>query len=95
MKILKTKKQKIGSLLMITYNLLGLVGVLGLLPKDPFYWDSTYSGCLILLTLPVSLVSFVYHLVGNSLYPVFIIQGIVLILSLLFINDLTKEKDDC
>lgn len=79
---------------MIMYNLLGLVGVLGLSPKDPFYWDSTYSGCLILLTLPASLASFVYHLVDNSLYPVFIIQGIMLILFLLFINDLTKEKED-
>ncbi len=92
MKFFKTKKQKIWTGIIIVYNILGLVGILGLSPNDPFYWNWIYSMILVFITLPVSLAGYLYHFVDSSLYPVFIIQGIVLIISILFINYITKEN---
>lgn len=91
MKLCRTKKQKIWTLIIVVYNALGLISILGMYPQDLFY--SRLSVYFQLLSMPISLGGFIYRLLdSDSLYPVFIIQGIVFIISILFINDITKEN---
>ncbi|SHF00668.1 hypothetical protein SAMN05444362_10371 [Dysgonomonas macrotermitis] len=91
MTLLKTRIQRIWSFVTIIYNLLGLIYLLGLYPHDPFYFDK--SGFLGVLTLPIIIVSFAYRFVYSyPLYPIFIIQSIILLFSLLIVNFLTREK---
>lgn len=71
------KKKKEALLLALFYVGVGTVSVFGVFPKAPFYND--YSVLGLLITFPVSILSFVYRFSeSNSLIPVLIIQSIML-----------------
>lgn len=79
--------RKTVAFIIFIYNLIGLVAILGISPVDPFYWK--WSVALLLFTFPVTIISFAYrYVVSEPIYPVLIIQFIMLAISL-FIGDLT------
>lgn len=92
MNFCKSKKQKVWSIIIVIYNLLGLIGLLGTYPDDPFF--SKEMIYLELFTFPITVVGSAYRYVHEyPVYPVFIIQGIILIISLLAVNLLIKKAD--
>ena len=79
----RIKKRIILAFIILIYNILGLISLLGLYPNDPFYWDSSWSFIIFILTYPIIIISFTYrYMQPNTLYPIYIIQSIFLILTL-------------
>lgn len=77
--------RKTVALFIFIYNLIGLIAILGISPDDPFYRE--WSIVLLLLTFPVTIISFGYrYFTSDPIYPVFIIQFIMLVITL-FIGD--------
>lgn len=61
-------------------------------PSDPLYGDWSLFGLII--TLPVSMISFGYRYGdAESLYPVFIIQFVMFILTFLVLSRFVKDKN--
>ena len=84
------KSRKIVFTLIFIYNLIGLMSLLGLYPDDPLYWS--WSVILLIITFPVTIVSFGYRFVQpEPLYPIFIIQFIVLLVSIYISNFIIKK----
>lgn len=83
------KVRKIVASLIVIYNLIGLIAVLGLAPSDPFYWDG--SVLLLLFTFPITIISFGFrYSVAGYLLVVVIIQLIILSITLLIGDYVTK-----
>ena len=60
-------------------------------PSDPFYGDWSLLGLIV--TLPVSVISFGYRYAdANTFYPVFIIQFVMFILTFLIVSTFVKDK---
>ena len=71
--------------------MLALISILGVYPSDPLYYDEVES--FVLFTMPVSFFGSGYRLIcAEPIYPVFIIQAVVLVISLLITNFITREK---
>lgn len=82
--------RKTVALFIFIYNLIGLVAILGISSDNPFYWE--WSIVLLLLTFPVTIISFGYrYFTSEPIYPVFIIQFIMLVITL-FMGDLIVRK---
>jgi hypothetical protein len=76
----------------LAYVGLGTLSVCSVYPADFFYGDrSTYG---LLITFPVCFFSFGFRFAEGSepLYPVFIIQFIMFVLSFLVLSRLIKKK---
>lgn len=77
--------RKTVALFIFIYNLIGLVAIFGISPDDLFYRE--WSIDLLLLTFPVTIISFGYrYFTSDPIYPVFIIQFIMLAITL-FMGD--------
>jgi len=75
----------------IIYNLIGLISLFGLYPKDPFYWD--WNVAILLFTFPITIISFGYRfMMAEPIFPIFIIQFIMLIISLLIVKKICKSR---
>jgi hypothetical protein len=73
----------------IIYNLLGTFVICNVYPADPFYGSWVVYGYF--FTLPISIISYGYRYVASEpLYPVFIIQSVVLIVSLFVVDTIVK-----
>lgn len=82
--------RKTVALFILIYNLIGLVAILGISPDDPFYWE--WSIVLLLLTFPVTIISFGYrYFSSDPIYPVFIIQFIMLVITLFMGDSIVKS----
>lgn len=87
------KRRKLLFIITIIYNLIGVVSLFMMYPDDPLSWESGWSQLIILLTLPITFFSFVYRYAQSEpLYPVFIIQFIVLIISLFIVHIITRNN---
>ena len=86
----KNKTRIIVAGFVFLYVGIATVTVCSLYPKDFLYGEwSTYT---LVLTLPVALISFGYRFMeADNLHPVFVVQLIVLIISL-FIADLIVKQ---
>ena len=85
--ILKKRALKIAGL----YVGLATLSVCSVYPTDFFFGEWVYIGLLI--TLPVSIISFGYRYADAiTLYPVFIIQFIMFILTYLILSTFIKDK---
>jgi hypothetical protein len=85
------RSRKTVFIIIIIYNLIGLISLLGLQPKDPFYWD--WSVLFLIFTFPITIISFGYRFFqAEPIYPIFIIQVIVLFISLYVTNLIMKYK---
>jgi len=73
------------------YVSFGTLAVCSVYPKDLFYGDWSLYGLLI--TFPVSVVSFGFRYAeSNLLYPVFIIQLIMFFISFFLLSLFIKDK---
>jgi len=70
---------------------LGTLSVCSLYPADYFYGD--WSLYVLLITFPVSIISFGFRFAeADIIYPVFIIQFAMFILTFYILSLLTKKK---
>jgi hypothetical protein len=73
------------------YVSFGTLSVCSIYPKDLFYGDWSIYG--LLLTFPVSVVSFGFRYAeSNLLYPVFIIQLIMFFTTFFLLSLIVKDK---
>lgn len=83
------RTRKIVALVIVIYNLIGLIAILGLAPSDPFYWDG--SVFLLLLTFPITIISFCFrYSVAGYLTVVLVMQLVILVITLLLGDFVTK-----
>lgn len=76
--------RKIIIIIVLLYNILGTFTVCSIMGSDPFYGDWTIWATL--FTFPVIFFSFIYRYAqAEPLFPVFIIQFIVLLTNLLLV----------
>lgn len=85
------EKQKLTFWIALGYVALGTLSVCSVYPHDLFYGDWSLFGLLI--TFPVSIISFGYRY-GEShiLYPVFIIQFVMFVLTFFILGSIIKKK---
>lgn len=73
----------------LLYVGLGTLSVCSVYPSDPFYGSWSTFGLLI--TFPVSVISFGYRFAeSQNLYPVFIIQLVMLLVTYLILRKILK-----
>ena len=85
------QKRKIAFIIVLVYNLLGTIAICSIYPSDAFYFY--HSEFLFLFTLPVTIISFGYRFMQSEpLWPVFIIQTIMFIISALCIDWLVRRR---
>lgn len=83
--------KKLAFRISLFYVSLGTLSVCSIYPKDLFYGDWSLYG--LLLTFPVSVVSFGFRYAeSNLLYPVFIIQLIMLSITFFLLSLFIKDK---
>lgn len=83
--------RKTVALFIFIYNLLGLISILGMYPGDLLYWK--WSAALFLLTFPITIISFGYRFVSSDpIYPVFIIQFIMLVITLFMGDSIVRRS---
>ncbi|GHV17495.1 hypothetical protein FACS1894169_12760 [Bacteroidia bacterium] len=84
------KKRIILAFIILIYNIIGLFTVCSIMGSDLYSGDWTIW--MSLLTFPIIIISFVYrYMQPNTLYPVFIIQFFILLLTLYLGNYITKK----
>jgi len=72
------------------YVIIGTITICSVYPKDFLYGEWSIYACL--LTFPVSFISFAYRFAeADNLLPVFVIQFIVLIISLFIVDLIVKQ----
>jgi len=77
----KIRQRIILAFIILVYNSIGLFTVCSVMGSDFYYGDWTIL--MSILTFPIIIVSFIYRYIQTEpLYPIFIIQLIVLILTL-------------
>ncbi len=87
------KERKLPFFIALAYVGIGTLSVCSILPNDRFYNEWFLVG--LVFTFPVTIVSFAYRYAeGNVLYPVFIIQAIMFVLTFLIFSNLLKVKKD-
>lgn len=87
------KERKLLFFIALAYVGIGTLSVCSILPNDRFYNEWFLVG--LVFTFPVTIVSFAYRYAeGNVLYPVFIIQAIMFVLTFLIFSNLLKVKKD-
>ena len=85
------KRRKKALRIALIYVGFGTLSVCSVYPADVFYGEWSLLGLLI--TFPVTFISFGYRYAeAESLYPVFIIQFVMLILTFLLLGRFIKEK---
>lgn len=85
------KDKKSAFKISLFYVSLGTVSVCSVYPKDLFYGDWSLYG--LLLTFPVSIISFGFRYAeSNLLYPVFIIQLIMFFITFFLLSLFIKDK---
>ncbi len=85
------RNRKLAFYIALSYVGFGTLSVCSIYPADPFYGEWSIFGLLI--TFPVSIISFGYRYAeANLLYPVFIIQIIMFILTFLILTAFIKTK---
>jgi hypothetical protein len=86
-------KRRVALLISVIYVGLGTITVFSLFPSDSLGSDWTYIG--LILTFPVSVISFVYRFAEkNSTEGALIIQLIMFVLTFLIFSLFTKDKDE-
>ena len=86
------RKNEKALIITLIYVGLGTLSVCSVYPSDPFYGEWSLPGLLI--TFPVAVISFGYRYAeAHILYPVFIIQTIMLIPTFLFLTKIIKSKN--
>lgn len=84
------KKRIIIASIILLYNIIGIITVCSIMGSDPYYGDWTIWASI--LTFPIIIVSFIYRYIQTEpLYPIFIIQSIILILTL-YLGDFIIRK---
>ncbi len=87
-----TRERKLSFFITLAYVGIGTLSVCSIFPDDPFYNEWFVVGTV--FTFPVSIVSFGYRYVeGDLLYPVFIIQAIMFVLTFFILSHLLKVKN--
>ena len=82
--------RKLAFLISLIYVSIGTLSVCSVYPKDNFNGDWSLYG--LLLTFPVSIISFGYRYADSeSLFPVFIIQIVMLIITFLVLRIFIKK----
>ncbi|MBB4038363.1 hypothetical protein GGR21_004302 [Dysgonomonas hofstadii] len=77
----KIRQRIILAFIILAYNAIGLFTVCSIMGSDSYYGDWTIW--MSILTFPIIIISFIYRYIqAEPLYPIFIIQSIVLILTL-------------
>lgn len=85
------RDRKLAFYIAFLYVGFGTLSVCSVYPADPFYGEWSLFGLLI--TFPVSIISFGYRYTeANLLYPVFIIQILMFILTFLILTTFIKKK---
>ncbi len=86
------KEQRVPFFIALAYVGIGTLSVCSIFPDDAFYNEWFVVGTV--FTFPVSIVSFGYRYAeGDLLYPVFIIQGIMFVLTFFILSHLLKVKN--
>ena len=86
------ESRKLALKISFLYVLLGTLSVCSIYPKDLFYGE--WSLFCLIITFPVSIISFCYRYVESNLfYPVFIIQLIMFFLTFNILSLVLKEKN--
>ena len=86
------RNRKLAFYIALSYVGFGTLSVCSVCPADPFYGEWSLFGLLI--TLPVSIISFGYRYAeANLLYPVYIIQIIMFILTFLILTAFYKDEE--
>jgi len=87
-----TKERKLSFFIALAYVSIGTLSVCSIYPDDPFYNEWFLVG--LVFTFPVTIVSFGYRYAeGDLLYPVFIIQAIMFVLTFFILSHLLKVKN--
>lgn len=85
------KEQRVPFFIALAYAGIGTLSVCSILTGDPFYNEWFVVGTV--FTFPVSIISFAYRYAeGDLLYPVFIIQAIMFVLTFFILSHLLKVK---
>ena len=84
------KVNRLSILITIFYVSLSLISVCSVYPDDLFYGEWSWIG--ILITLPISIISFGFRFATSELlYPVFIIQGFMIIPTYFIVSKLISR----
>ena len=84
------KTNRLSILITVLYVGLSLISVCSVYPDDLFYGDWSWIG--ILITFPISIISFGFRFATSELlYPVFIIQGFMIIPTYLIVSKLIRR----
>lgn len=82
--------RKKGAVALFIYNILGLLAICSISPSDPLYSEGWLP--VLLFTFPITIISFGYRYgASEPLYPVFIIQFIMLIISTYFVDLIVRN----
>ena len=85
------RNRKLAFYIATFYVVLSTLSVCSIYPADPFYGDWSLFGLII--TLPVSVISFGYRYAESKiLYPVFIIQTVMFVFTFIIVGKFLKPK---
>lgn len=83
--------RKLAFTIALAYVGLGTLSVCSVYPADLFYGEWAIWGLII--AFPISIISFGYRFTESQLlYPVFVIQAIMFLLTFLILAKMTKRK---
>lgn len=82
------RTRKTTAVIVLIYNILGIIAILGLYPADPFYWDG--SVFILLFTFPITIISSGLRYFDSSITLPLIVQSVMLISTLLITDSFTK-----
>lgn len=84
--------KKVSLFLLVLYNIVGTISICSVYPTDKLYGFFGYFDVfIVLLTMPITLFSFIYRYANSEeLYPVLIIQSLILLGSVLLWIYLSK-----
>ncbi len=86
------RNRKLAFYIALLYVGFGTLSVCSVYPDDPFYGEWSLFGLVI--TFPVSIISFGYRYAeADFLYPVFIIQTIMFLLTFFILGTFIKRKN--
>ncbi|WP_313531027.1 hypothetical protein [Sphingobacterium multivorum] len=83
------KKKRVPFFIALAYVGIGTLSVCSIYPDDPLYSD--WSSVFLVFTFPVTIISFGYRYAeADLLYPVFIIQAIMFVVTFFVLSHLLK-----
>ncbi|MBV8325100.1 hypothetical protein [Chryseobacterium sp.] len=86
------KSGRLALIISILYAGIGTLAVCSAYGSDPLYGE--WTSYALLITFPMSILSFIYRYADHALFPVLLIQFIMFLLTFLVLSLFLKGKSD-